>query len=48
MTSQILQTHDSPLREAIGSVIYEFRWLAADTAMMAWRNLMHYRRNPRR
>ena len=36
----------TPVREAIGSVIYEFRWLAADTAMMAWRNLMHYRRNP--
>ena len=36
----------TPLREAIGSLLYEFRWLASDTAMMAWRNLMHYRRNP--
>ncbi len=36
----------TPMREAIGSLLYEFRWLAADTAMMTWRNLMHYRRNP--
>ncbi len=34
------------MREAIGSVLYEFRWLTTDTAMMTWRNLMHYRRNP--
>ena len=34
------------MREAIGSVLYEFRWIVSDTAMMTWRNLMHYRRNP--
>ena len=46
MTSQIQQRHDSPVREAIGSVLYEFRWLATDTWMLAWRMLMHYRRHP--
>ena len=46
MTTQSLQTPESPLRESVASVVYEFRWITADTAMMAWRNLMHYRRNP--
>lgn len=36
----------TPLKEAIGSVLYEFRWIIADTAMLTWRMLMHYRRNP--
>ena len=36
----------TPVREAIGSSLYELRWLVADTAIMAWRNLLHYRRNP--
>ncbi len=45
-TSQITPTPSTPLREAIGSVAYEFRWILADTWMLAWRMLMHYRRNP--
>ena len=44
--TQTLPRPESPFRETIGSVLYEFRWLVADTAMMTWRNLMHYRRNP--
>ena len=44
--TQTLQRPESPFRETIGSVLYEFRWLVSDTAMMTWRNLMHYRRNP--
>ena len=34
------------MREAVSSIAYEFRWLAADTWMLAWRMLMHYRRTP--
>ena len=34
------------MREAASSLAYEFRWLAADTWLMAWRMLMHYRRAP--
>ena len=36
----------SPLRESLGSLLYELRWIASDTAMMTWRNLMRYVRNP--
>ena len=36
----------TPMREAASSLAYEFRWLAADTWLMAWRMLMHYRRAP--
>lgn len=45
-TSQITQAQASPLRETIGSIAYEFRWVLADTWLLAWRMLMHYRRNP--
>ena len=34
------------MREAVSSFAYEFRWLAADTWMLAWRMLLHYRRAP--
>ena len=39
-------TPSTPFGEVIGSLLYEFRWLAADTWMLTWRMLMHYRRNP--
>ncbi len=46
MTTQTLQTHGSPIREVVWSVFYEFRWVASDTWMLTWRNLMRYARNP--
>ena len=34
----------TPMREAASALSYEFRWLAADTWLLTWRMLMHYRR----
>lgn len=46
MTTQVLQRQGSPIRDVVGSLLYEFRWIASDTWMLTWRNLMRYVRNP--
>ena len=34
------------MQEALSAILYEFRWIVADTWMLAWRMLQHYRRAP--
>ena len=36
----------NPIVEGFRSILYELRWIVTDTALLTWRNLMHYRRSP--